>query len=221
MFVKDLISDTVSPLSLTDSGFNALQSMDVFKVSHLPIVEHGQFIGLISDSEIFDLNDINAPLGDYSLQLVKPYLFDYQHVFDAIEVLGRLQLTVIPILDVEKNYLGVVTLATLLHSVGTLLAVSNLGTILELDVEPLNYSLSEIARIVEDTNSQILSCYVSTRIPGVSLSIILKVDRVDASPLLHAFERYGYTVTNTFTQDGGVDEVALKNYDALMRYLSI
>lgn len=221
MFVKDLISETVSPLSLSVSGLNALQSMDVFKVSHLPIVEHGQFMGLISDTEIFDLNDINIPLKSYSFELVKPYLFEYQHVFDAVELVSRLKLTLIPVLDVDKNYLGVVTQANLLQSVSNLLATTTPGTVLELDVEPLNYSFSEIARIVEDTNSNILSCYVSTRIAGVSLSVILKVDRLDASPVLHAFERYGYTVLNTYSQDGGVDEVALKNYDALMRYLNV
>ncbi len=221
MFVKDLISETISPLSLGDSGFHALQSMDVFKVSHLPIVDHGQFIGLISEQEIFDLNDINKPLQDYSLQLVKPYLYDYQHGFDAIDILSSLKLTVIPILNIENEYLGVITLADLLHNVSTLLATSTPGVVIELDVEPMNYSLSEIARIVEDTNTKILSCYLTERIPGISLSIILKIDRLDPSTVLQAFERYGYTISNTFTQDGGIDEKAMKNYDALMRYLNI
>lgn len=221
MFVKDLISETISPLSLSDTGFHALQSMDVFKVSHLPIVDHGQFIGLISEQEIFDLNDINKPLSEYVLQLVKPYLFDYQHSFDAIEILSRLKLTAIPILTTDNEYLGVVTLADLLQNVSTLLATSTPGVVIELDVEPLNYSLSEIARIVEDTNTRILSCYLSERIQGISLSILLKIDRMDPSSVLQAFDRYGYTISNTFTQDGGVDEKTMKNYDALMRYLNI
>lgn len=221
MFIKDLISETISPLSLDDSGQFALQSMDIYKVSHLPIVEHGQFMGLISDSEIFDQNGTQLPLRSYSLEYVKPYLFEYQHVFDAIELIGRLKLTLLPVLSVDKQFLGVVTLSDLVQSVSSLLAASTPGTVLELDVEPINYSMSEIARIVEDTNSKILSLYVAQRIAGVSLSIILKVDRSDASPVLQAFERYGYTVLNTFTQDGGVDEVAKKNYEALMRYLNI
>ena len=221
MFVKDLISEIVSPLSPENSGFNALQNMDVFKVTHLPIVERGKFLGLISDADIYDLNDITKPLSHYSLQLHKPYLFDYQHIFDAFEILGRLKLTVIPVLDADNNYLGVLTLANLLQSVSVLLATSVEGAVIELDVEPANYSFSEIGRIVEDADTRILSCYVATRVQGVALSIILKIDRKDASPVIQAFERYGYLIVNSYSQESGIDEVAMKNYDGLMRYLNI
>jgi acetoin utilization protein AcuB len=56
MLAGELISDIIPPLKTSDSGLKALNWMDEFKVSHLPIVNHQAFLGLISDSDILDLN---------------------------------------------------------------------------------------------------------------------------------------------------------------------
>ena len=48
MIAKDLITDEIPPLNHTDTGDIALRWMDEFKVSHLPVLKNGNFVGVIS-----------------------------------------------------------------------------------------------------------------------------------------------------------------------------
>ena len=52
MLARELISDVVTALKTSDSGTNALSWMEVFRVKHMPIVNHREFLGLIADSDI-------------------------------------------------------------------------------------------------------------------------------------------------------------------------
>jgi predicted transcriptional regulator len=56
MLAKDLISEVVPSLRTSDSGQTALNWMEIFRISHLPIVNNQDFLGLISDTDIYDMN---------------------------------------------------------------------------------------------------------------------------------------------------------------------
>jgi len=54
----ELITDEIPPLTHTDSGEKALRWMDEFKVSHLPVLKNGNFVGVLSESDILDKLDL-------------------------------------------------------------------------------------------------------------------------------------------------------------------
>ncbi len=56
MLAKEMISDVVPAVKTSDTGQTALNWMEIFRVSHLPIVNEHDYLGLISDSDIYDLN---------------------------------------------------------------------------------------------------------------------------------------------------------------------
>ncbi len=219
MLAKDLLSDVVPALKTSDTGQDALNWMEVFRVSHLPIVNNAEFLGLISDTDIYDFNRAEELLGAHELSLMRPYVFHYQHIYDVVEIASRLKLTVIPVLDENKEYLGVITQSDLLHKFADLIAVHTPGGIVELELNEKDYSLSEISRIIEDAEAKVLSFYVSKTDPDDRLSITIKLNRSDIQPVLNAFDRYGYQVKTTYVGEGVNDIKARENYEALMRYL--
>ena len=106
MLAKDLISDVIPALKTSDSGQKALNWMDIFRISHLPIVNNEDFLGLISDKDIYDNNMAEEPIGNHNLSLFSPYVTIEQHIYEVMEVASELQLTVIPVLDSENMYQG-------------------------------------------------------------------------------------------------------------------
>jgi CBS domain-containing protein len=221
MLAKELISDIVPSLKTSDTGADALNWMEVFRVSHLPIVNNKVFLGLISDTDIYDLNAADEPLGNHKLSLAQPYVFEYQHIYDVIEITARLKLTLVPVLSNNKEYLGVITQNDLLLKFSELIAAQTPGGIIEIQVEPRDYALSEISRIVEDSDAKILSLYVSQPQVGEQFKITIKLNRVDISVVVNAFERYGYKIKSTYVSDPKVDDTTRRNFEALMKYLSI
>jgi len=221
MLAKELISDVVPALKTSDTGLDAINWMEVFRVSHLPIVNNKSFLGIISDVDIYDLNKANEPLGNHPLSYDKPYVLDYHHIYDVIELASRLQLTMVPVLDANEDYLGLITQQQLLQRFADLIAAHTPGGIVELELQLRDYSLSEIARLVEDADAKILSLYVSQMMEGDRYSIAIKLNRTDLEPVLTAFDRYGYSVKTTYVGNDSHDETVKRNYDSLMKYLSM
>ncbi|HCX98923.1 MAG TPA: hypothetical protein DG754_02175, partial [Bacteroidales bacterium] len=149
MVAKEMISDVIPSLKTSDTGISALNWMDIFKVTHLPIVNDKEFLGLVSETDIYDLNMPEEPLGNHQLSLVRPYVTEEQHVLELIELASRLKLSLIPVLDHNKNYLGVVTITDLLHYFAEITALTNPGSIIVLELNHNDYSLSQVAQIVE------------------------------------------------------------------------
>lgn len=221
MLAHNLISDIIPSLRTSDTGQDALNWMETFRVSHIPIVNNSEFLGLIADEDIYDLNIANEPLGNHSLSLIKPYVMDYQHIYDVIEVLSRLKLTLVPVLDVDKKYLGVITLSDLMQHFSELLAVHNDGGLIQIEVESRDYALSEIARIVEDENAKVLSLYLSQNDINNNFIITLKLNTSDLSAIVSAFERYDYRIKTSYYGSTETDEKAKENYESLLRYLNV
>ena len=115
MIARDLISDSLIPLKTSDSGAHALSVMDEYRVSHLPIVNNTSFLGMISDTDIFNMNTVDDPLGNFALSLSGAYVKENQPIYDVIQTFANMKLTLIPVLDDKDSYLGVITLANLVH----------------------------------------------------------------------------------------------------------
>ena len=220
MYARDLISEDIPPLKTSDTGERALTWMDEFRVSHLPIVNNVDFLGLISESDILDFNSSSEPIGGHSLNLSRPYVFDYQHTYDVLKVMSSLKLSVIPVLNDKEQYLGLIHLSTLLQHFAEMASMKDSGGLLVLELNSHDYSLSEIARIVESNDAKILSSYISSQIDSTKLEVTIKINRTDLSAIIQTFNRYNYTIKASFHQSEYVDDLK-DRFDSFMSFLNI
>lgn len=221
MLAKELISDVVPALKTSDSGVKALYWMDIFRISHLPIVNNTEFLGLISDADIYDMNTPDEPIGNHNLSLFSPYVEENQHVYEAIELVSKLQLSVVPVIDLNKNYLGMITSQRLMQYMGDLYAVKNPGGIIILELNANDYSLTQIAQIVEGNDAKILSLYITSPPDSIKLEVTLKINRIDLSPIIQTFIRFDYTIKSSFMDDNEMDSLYNNRYEHFMHFLNI
>jgi acetoin utilization protein AcuB len=221
MLAKELISDIVTALKTSDTGTQALAWMEVFRVKHLPIVNQRDFLGLISDADIYDLNDPDEAVGNHKLSLIKPYVTEGQHIYEVIEVLSRLELTLVPVLNREKHYLGVITQEELLQHFAHLSAMKQPGGIIELEMNEHDYSLSQISQIVESNNARILSLYVASNGERSKIRVTLKINLTDLTSVMETFNRYNYTVVASHLYEEDLDEFYQERFDSFLKYLNI
>lgn len=220
MLARELISDVLTALKTSDSGTSALSWMEVFRVKHLPIVNHREFLGLIADSDIYDLNNPDEPVGNHNLSLQKPYVREEQHIYEVIELLSRLELTLVPVLNQEKQYLGVITQEDLTRKFAHLSAMQQPGGIIELEMNQHDYSLSEISQIIESNNGRILSLYVASSDDNSRLRVTLKINLTDLTSVLETLNRYNYTVVSSHLNNEDLDEFYQERFDVLLKYLN-
>lgn len=131
-----------------------------------------------------------------------------------------MDLSLVPVLDVKENYLGVLSINTLSQHFAELTAVANPGAVLVLEIGQRNYSLSEIARIVESNDAHILSSYISNNSDSTKIEVTLKIDKEDIAGIVQSFQRYNYAVRSFYKPKTEIDDT-MDRYDAFMKYLNI
>ncbi len=219
MIAREIISDSIPPLKTSDTGQQALNWMNEFLVRHLPIVNNTQLLGLISDDNIMDMNDLNEPIGNYPLKYTKPCIKQTAHLLDALRLFEELKISLIPVCDDDKNYLGVITLQSLLDNFANYSSIREPGGIIILQMAINDYSLSEIARIVESCYASILTLFTTNHRDSTKLEVILKINRIDVSDVIATFERFNYTITGYYHKSD-MNDFLKDRYDSLMNYLN-
>lgn len=221
MIANDLISEIIPSLKTSDTGQTALNWMEIFRISHLPIVNNLDFLGLISDTDIYDMNQPEEPIGNHELTLLKPYVTDNQHLFEVIGLAARLKLSVVPVLDSNNHYKGVITTTDLIRHIAGISSMDQPGGIIVLELIERDYSLSQIAQIVEGNNIKVLSMYITSSAESTRLEVTLKVNTTDLLALIRTFERYNYDVKTWVTTNDSIDRFYSERFDLLMKYLNI
>jgi len=221
MVAKDLISEVIPSLKTSDLGQTALNWMEIFRVSHLPIVNNQDFLGLISDSDIYDMNNPEEAIGNHTLKLFKPYVDSEQHIFEVIGLASRLKLTVVPVLDKNNHFKGVITITDLIRHIAGLSSMDQPGGIIVVELIARDYSLSQIAQIVESNNVKVLSMYITSIPESTKLEVTLKVNTGDLASVIKTFERYNYDIKTWVSGNDSMDNFYSERFDMLMKYLNI
>ncbi len=221
MIAKDLINDTVIALRPSDIGSDALGLMDELRVSHLPVVNELEYIGLISDSDIYNRGEFEQAVWDGKITLIKPYIYENQHFYDAMLIISEQKLSLLPVLNVKNHYMGVITLTGLVQKLSAIASLINPGGIIVLEINQKDYLLTEIAGIVESNDAKILSLYITSHPDSTKLELTIKVNRVDIGAILQTFYRYNYTVKASWSKEDSFSDGLQDRFDSLMNYLNI
>lgn len=219
MVAANLITDSIVPLRTSDTGDDALALMADFYIRHLPIVNNEQLLGLVSEEDIFN-NDVQEAVGSYRLSSARYFVRDNDHIYEVMRLLAEYQLTVIPVVDEADNYLGMISQEDLLNHFAATGSFTEKGSIIVLEMHRRDYSLSEIARIAESENANILSSFISSGMDGSLIDVTLKVNVQTIQGLLASFDRFGYEVKASFNEGDYLDTLK-DRYDSLMMYLNV
>lgn len=220
MLAEELLFDEIPILKLTDTVEQALEWMDEFKVTHLPVTSQQQFFGLIEEGDLLNANNQNTELQALMPAFKMAFVLNSHHVFEAIKRISENRLSVIPILNQKNEYLGAVSSHFLMQVIADMPVVKQPGGIVVLEMSIHDYSLFEIARIIEENGAKILGSFI-TRFPdSTKIELTIKINREDITHILLSLERYDYNITASYnkTQQGNDLE---DRYNHLMKYLNI
>ena len=95
------------------------------------------------------------------------------------------------------------------------------NSLIILEIPFKDYTLTEIARIVESNNVHVMALSVTPVAGGADLLVSLKLDADDPSAVLRSFERFNYRVVYYFMRKGVVTDTQQERLDELMYYLEM
>lgn len=95
------------------------------------------------------------------------------------------------------------------------------NSLIVLDIQLNDYTLTDIARIVESNNAHVMNLFVLPIADGNTLLISVKLNLIDLSSVLMSFERFDYKVVHYRMKEGVITDTHKARLDELLYYLNM
>ena len=220
MIAVDLIKEDIPVLNLSDDISTAVTFFNDYNLHQIPVSGAPEFLGLIDEEVV-----LNAPkkskLKDLKKHFRKEEILSEKNLFDVLHFFRHGNLSVLPVVDKDNNYLGCIQERILLQKICEILKVENPGGIIHLQVRIIDYSLAQIAQIVEGNGARILSVLCLPNSSNSKLmELLIKINQEELSGIIQTFQRYEYKIMASFHKN--IYKQGLNDrLDSFIRYLNI
>ena len=220
MLTTELINNNIPQLKLQDSVSKALQLINDYRVTHLPVVSEEKYLGLVSEDDLLDAEDDKATILILEDSFIKVFVKENEHFLNAVNCSNRYETTVVPVINEEEELVGVITVTDLLKALGDFSGANEIGGIIVMEMERNQFAISEISRIVESNDATILHLNTTVQPQTGMLTVTLHLNKKEISTIVASFERYEYDIIYYFGDEKFENEIHI-NYRHLMNYLDI
>jgi predicted transcriptional regulator len=218
MLCEQIIAPDFPTLTTNSTVGEAMLVFEDHNLNTLPLVQGEHLIGLLS-LEVLEAMDERSSLDSVTVRNIS--IASGQHIYIALNTLTQASTTLLPVLDQQQQYLGVITAATLLAGIATLLDVhSSGGAIITLQMKKLDYSLSQLTRLIESGDANIMQLNTYSDEGTENIWVNIRLDRMEISDIISTLQRYEYNVVHFWGNEMYENELR-RNYEALLNYLSI
>jgi CBS domain-containing protein len=217
---KEIISAAIPSLHLNDPVSQALDLMADFHVTHLPVVVEDKLAGLVSEDDLLNVEDDSKLLIQLQPSFSRIAAHADAYFYEAVQMVTENGLTLIPVVSREEEYTGSIIATDLLKYLGKVAGVNDLGGIIVLEMEKVSFAFTEISKLVETNDAQIIQLNTYTDTASGNFYITLRINKAEISDIVSTFQRYEYQVKYYFGEELYENELR-NNYDHLMNYLNI
>jgi acetoin utilization protein AcuB len=220
MLTRELLSQTLPSLRLTDKVYQALQMMNDNNVTHLPIVDGEKYIGIISEEDLMQADNDNEEISTLNQSFSDISVKDDEHFLKAVQLAADSGLSIVPVVTEELELIGTVAYNELLKFSSDFMSLSEPGGLIVLEMESNQYSFNDISKIVETNDAQITQLNTSNDAETGMMQVTIRINKPEVSDIVATFQRYDYNVKYFFGEELYANELR-SNYDNLMNYLKI
>ena len=220
MLTTELINNNIPQLHLQDSVSKALQLINDYRISHLPVVQDEKYLGLISEDDLLDAEDERLAIQALQEQFTIAFVKENEHFLNAVNCSNKYETSVVPVINEQSELVGVITVADLLKALGDFSGANEIGGIIVMEMERSQFAISEISRIVESNDAHILHLNTTVQPDTGMLTVTLHLNKKEIASIVSSFERYEYDVIYFFGDEKFENEIHV-NYRHLMNYLDI
>lgn len=219
MTTAELITNHLTPLRLSDTVSDAAERMSENGLREYPVVEAEKLIGVLRSESLEDLNP-ETPLSALreNFEVAAAHPDDFFLV--PLKLMHQRKLSLLPVTGEEGKYLGIVTVEEMVDAAAHYNAANEPGGIILLQLPAIQFSISEIGRIVESNNAKIIHLNTWNDPASGQLMIAIKVNKLEIQDILATFERYEYNVVKYFGENASMDGLKM-NFENLMHYINI
>jgi len=217
--MADYILKEIKALSPENTVQQAQKICASLPISHVLVVKNKVLLGCFSESDVFTTEDKESLITTHSHLFSHFYSNVETSVLELLNAFAENDCTIIPVLNSKQEYIGYYELSDVLDLFNNSPFVHRNDETLLIEKNNKDYSMSEIAQIVESNGGQLLGCYIVSE-TSETVQVFLKIVSNEMNEIIQTFRRYNYTVNSKHQDDLYLED--LKNRAAyLNKYLDI
>lgn len=220
MTAKELISGNIPSLKPGDTVYAALNMMNEADVKHLAVVSGEQYLGVVSEATLLDAGGDSITVDQLVDNFTFPSVNENSHFLKAAQVIKEQSVSVVPVLDEEKQFQGVIGAADLLNRLTSFVGSGEPGGIIVIETEKRNFSFSELSRLVETNDAVITQLNTDEQPESGMVTITVKINKTEIADVVATLQRFEYNVVYYSGEEAYENELR-SNYNNLMNYLNI
>jgi len=186
--------------------------------SHFPILENGIFIGSIASDDV-ETFDTDKQAIDYKYTLERFFARKSMMWLDVLEVFAKNHTNTVPVIDENNIYVGYYEMEDIMKFFQETPFLKEQGGIIIVQKGLLDYSMGQVAQIVESNNGKILGCFVSEA-DLENVQITVKIGVGPMNEIIQTFRRYNYEIISEHQEDAYINSLKERS-DYLDKYLNI
>ncbi|WP_264536279.1 CBS domain-containing protein [Flavobacterium sp. N1736] len=186
--------------------------------SHFPVLENGIFIGSIASDDV-ETFDTDKKAIDYKYTLERFFARKSMMWLDVLEVFAKNHTNMVPVIDENNTYIGYYEMEDIMKFFQETPFLKEQGGIIIVQKGLLDYSMGQVAQIVESNNGKILGCFVSEA-DLENVQITVKIGVGPMNEIIQTFRRYNYEIISEHQEDAYINSLKERS-DYLDKYLNI
>jgi CBS domain-containing protein len=179
-------------------------------VAHLPVVEDGKLLGVLSEDNLLEADNEEATLNQLQPLFVQAAVKNTEHFLKALQIAGDNNLSLVPVIDEENQIQGVIAYGDLLRHAADFMSLHEPGGLIVLEVDTNQYSFNEISTQLNTSNNAETG----------KMQVTIRINKPEISDVVATFQRYEYNVKYYLGEELYTNELR-DNYDNLMNYLKV
>jgi CBS-domain-containing membrane protein len=218
-YCSNLLDHDFQVLNVHDTVAQAIETMEAEQVFTLPVLDGQQFLGVV------ELDDLESASLQDELETLQPLFLKVSvrtgdHFIQALRLRSKYQLDIVPVLNEQQEWEGVIESARLLDQASKLLGAEETGSMLVLGMSRTDYAPGEINRLVESNDATIMNMNTVTDPASGMLQVMIRINKEDISGIIATFQRYEYKVLYHYGEEA-FDNSLQNNLEHLFNYLNI
>jgi acetoin utilization protein AcuB len=194
---------TVSP---DDTLAHAADIMRRLRFNHLPVVEGGKLVGILTDTDLRNISLTGEPAQGGTMpsdrrvrEVMKTEVWSLtpeDAVEDALLIIRRKKFGALPVLSGDK-LVGIITKIDLLNAVIDVLNLEDVGVRIEVSLPWNMKRFEELVGVLEGMSVRVRSCMITPRKGSDRMVALLRLDTIDGPTVIEALRARNFDVPGT------------------------
>jgi predicted transcriptional regulator len=216
--ITDYLNNDYKPIESSETVESVREFFEEVRFSHFPIVEESIYIGSIAAEDV-ETFDKDKSIYHYRYAMEGFFARTNMIWMDVLEVFAKNRTNVVPVLDETNAYVGYYEIPDIFNLFNETPFLKEPGGIIIVEKAMVDYSMSQIAQIIESNNSKILGIFISeATIDTVQITVKITIGAMNE--IIQTFRRYNYEIISEHQEDAYLNSLKERS-DYLDKYLNL